>query len=312
MKPELRVLLFLVVVATVFVTAGNFLIAALYRRLRKLPKRTDRAYLYTRRLFLFLATVGIICVLYGFYEPYRPEVTFARVATKKFAKGSSQVRVVHISDVHSDPQPRLEPRLPGIIASQKPDLIVFTGDAANRGDHSAPVFRSLMFELAKIAPVYAVRGNWDMRTGALDELYAGTGVRVLEREVVPVEVNGQKVWTGGFPAEYGVDIHEMFAPAPKTEFRFLIHHYPDRGEAAADSNIDLMCAGHTHGGQVALPFYGALITMSRTDKQFESGLYRVKEMWLYVNRGIGMEGFGPRVRFWARPEITVIDIVPAQ
>jgi predicted MPP superfamily phosphohydrolase len=63
---------------------------------------------------------------------------------------------------------------------------------------------------------------------------------------------------------------------------------------------------------VALPLYGALITFSRFGKRFESGLYRVGGTALYVNRGIGMEGGGaPRVRFWARPEITLIELVPA-
>ena len=61
-----------------------------------------------------------------------------------------------------------------------------------------------------------------------------------------------------------------------------------------------------------MPFYGALVTLSRFGKRFESGLYRVGATWLYVNRGIGMEGGrGARVRFWSRPEVTVIDIYPA-
>ena len=62
---------------------------------------------------------------------------------------------------------------------------------------------------------------------------------------------------------------------------------------------------------MALPFYGALITLSRFGKRFEAGLYRVEETRLYVNRGVGMEGGrAPRVRFFARPELTVIDLVP--
>jgi predicted MPP superfamily phosphohydrolase len=60
-----------------------------------------------------------------------------------------------------------------------------------------------------------------------------------------------------------------------------------------------------------VPFYGALITFSRYDKKYEAGLYRAGATTLYVNRGIGMEGGRPpRVRFLARPEITVIDVTP--
>ena len=59
------------------------------------------------------------------------------------------------------------------------------------------------------------------------------------------------------------------------------------------------------------PFYGALITLSKYGKRFEGGTYKVDNTWLNVNRGIGMEGGpAPRVRFWAPPEITVIDVLP--
>jgi predicted MPP superfamily phosphohydrolase len=62
---------------------------------------------------------------------------------------------------------------------------------------------------------------------------------------------------------------------------------------------------------VALPWYGALITFSKFGKKYESGLYRVGTTTLYVNRGLGLEPRpGPQVRFLARPEIAVFDILP--
>ena len=64
---------------------------------------------------------------------------------------------------------------------------------------------------------------------------------------------------------------------------------------------------------MALPLYGALLTLSKFGKRYEAGLYREGATTLYVNRGIGMEGGpAPRVRFWARPEVTVIEIAPAR
>ena len=76
-------------------------------------------------------------------------------------------------------------------------------------------------------------------------------------------------------------------------------------------NVDLYLCGHTHGGQIAMPFYGALITMSKFGKKYEAGMYTVGDTILYVNRGIGMDGGpAPRVRFLARPEITVFEIHP--
>jgi uncharacterized protein len=68
-------------------------------------------------------------------------------------------------------------------------------------------------------------------------------------------------------------------------------------------------AGHTHGGQVRMPFYGALLTMSRFDKKYEMGLHTVSGTSLFVSRGIGFEPRMPRIRFFCRPEIAVIDVV---
>ena len=99
---------------------------------------------------------------------------------------------------------------------------------------------------------------------------------------------------------------------PADAFTILLYHYPDEVERARKRRVDLYCAGHTHGGQVALPLYGALLTLSRSGKKYEAGLYRVGETWLYVNRGIGMEGSSPRVRFCARPEVTVILLEPEE
>jgi len=73
--------------------------------------------------------------------------------------------------------------------------------------------------------------------------------------------------------------------------------------------VDLYLAGHTHGGQVRAPLYGAIVTFSEFGKRYEMGPYRVGGTMLYVNRGIGFEPELPRVRFLARPEVAVIDLI---
>src|SRR6185369_14004009 len=90
---------------------------------------------------LGVAAFGVLCGLYGrFVEPRWIEVTETRVETSRLPPGHRGVRIVHLSDIHSDPSPLVEERLPAIVASLKPDLIVFTGDAANSED-GVPVFR---------------------------------------------------------------------------------------------------------------------------------------------------------------------------
>ena len=97
------------------------------------------------------------------------------------------------------------------------------------------------------------------------------------------------------------------------DFSVLLYHKPDLAYAARDRQINLYLAGHTHGGQVRMPFYGAIFTNSRYGKNFEMGLYHLGQTDLYVSRGIGfVGGIGPRARFLCPPEVVVIDLIPAK
>jgi predicted MPP superfamily phosphohydrolase len=98
-------------------------------------------------------------------------------------------------------------------------------------------------------------------------------------------------------------------PSPGA-FTILLQHSPDLMADAVRERFDLYLAGHTHGGQIALPFYGALITYSRYGKKYEAGLYHEGSTTLYVNRGIGFAHQPmPEARFLARPEVTVIELL---
>ena len=84
-------------------------------------------------------------------------------------------------------------------------------------------------------------------------------------------------------------------------------HEPDfADEYALDGRVSLQLSGHSHGGQVRLPGLGALV-LPRYAQKYDQGLYRVRDMWLYTNRGIGL--IGPPVRFCCRPEVTEITLV---
>jgi predicted MPP superfamily phosphohydrolase len=260
---------------------------------------------------LGLAGAGVLCMAYAYLvEPYRLEVTHVRIAVSRMPAGGGPIRIVQVSDLHCDPKPRLEERLPAVVAAERPDVIAFTGDAVNSLE-GLPVFRECMKRLAAIAPTFAVSGNWERWRWDSVDLYAGTGVRELKGTAVRMETPGGPLWVVGAAFAASQTGASALAGLPAYEPRVFLYHAPDRAEQIAGWGADLCLCGHTHGGQVALPFYGALVTMSTTGKRYEAGLYRVGRMWLYVNRGIGMEGGVPRVRFCARPEVTVLDLVPA-
>ncbi len=306
----IRVSLFVSAVVAAYVATGVLAFRSLRRRTGDAAPAT-RQEIVIRRAVFALAGLGFICMAYGrFVEPYWLEVTHARIESTKLPRGARPIRIVQVSDIHSDPRPRLEERLPDVIAAQRPDLILFTGDAINSPE-GLSVFKRCLSRLADIAPTFAVRGNWDVDYWEHLDLFGGTGVRELDATAAPVKIGGTEIWVAGVSAYGESRIGEAIAPVPAGALTLFLCHFPDYIFDVASRRVDLCLAGHTHGGQVALPFYGALTTNSRLDKRFEAGLYRVGQTWLYVNRGLGMEGDpAPRVRFCSRPEVTVIEVWP--
>jgi hypothetical protein len=255
----------------------------------------------------------LLCIAYGYFiEPYRLTVSHVKITSPKIPKGFGALKVVHISDIHSDPRPRLEDRLPQAIADEHPDIIVFTGDSINSPE-GLPVFKNCLSKIAAIAPTFVVKGNWDSWSSRNLSLFDGTGAHELNGKSAMTEVRGLQIWIAGIAVGNENSLDRALGAIPGDALKVFLFHYPDLIKEVADRKVDLYLAGHTHGGQIALPFYGALITLSRYGKTYESGLFRERDTWLYVNRGIGMEGgYAPRVRFWSPPEVTAIEVLPAQ
>lgn len=258
--------------------------------------------------FLGLTAFGVLSAIWAFIEPNYPEVTRTVITSPKL---NQSIRLVHLSDLHSDPNPRLEEELPDLIASLEPDLVVFTGDAVN-SEAGLPVFRKMLRTIASRHPTFAVKGNWEVWWFSHLDVFEGTGARELDGHAVPLSVRGQELWLAGAAVEGDHLVPSALAQVPSSAFTIFLHHYPSAWPLAR-SKADLHLAGDTHGGQIVLPLIGAPIRISRGDGRFyESGLQTIDGVTLYVNRGIGMEGgSAPRVRFGCRPEVAVIELRPA-
>ena len=249
---------------------------------------------------------------YGrFIEPRWLDVTRVRVESPHLVGATRPIRIAQISDTHCEVYAGLDEGLADTIAGLSPDVIVFTGDALN-SRAAAPRFRRLMTRLAKIAPTLVVKGNWDVVQYRDVDLFSGTGVRELAGEAVKLHIAGADVWFAGAPMYDKAKFAAALAAVPKDKCTVFLFHHPDAAvEVAAHGGVDLQLSGHTHGGQVAIPGFGALITMSSYGNRFERGLCKVGRMHVYVNRGLGMEGnAAPRVRFGSRPELTLIELTP--
>jgi len=292
--------------AAVVVAAEMFLLVDFLRCGRMPGKPTSKLFSKGAIAIHVIALAAVLCFCYGlFVEPYLLEVNEIRIDTDKL--GSVKLRIVQISDLHCDMKMRNEEKLVRFVNAAKADIVVFTGDAVN-GPESVGIFRETMKGLEASIAKFAVRGNWWANIENR-ELFEGTGFKVLERDSVRLEKGGQEFYISGLNFWDGNYSGELLSVNSPDRFNVFLYHSPDLIEDVANFNVDLYLAGHTHGGQIALPFYGPVLTFSKFGKKYASGLYRVGKTDLYVNRGVGMEGgSAPRARFLARPEIAIFDI----
>lgn len=257
----------------------------------------------------FLVLAALLCFLYGFLvEPYWIEVKRVPLFTPKLKDAT--IRIVQFSDTHCERKIANERRLVSIINSLDPDVVVFTGDALNRAQ-SLTLFKDTLKGINANLGKFAVKGNWDVIYWRCLDLFGGTGFKVMDGNSAKLTKNGEDFFISGVSYENSYRWGQALGGVPDNYFSVFLCHSPDLIEDLKWVNVDLYLAGHTHGGQIALPFYGALITLSKHDKKYESGKHIFENTVIYVNRGLGLEGgFFPRARFFSRPEITVFDIMP--
>jgi hypothetical protein len=239
-------------------------------------------------------------------EPNWVQVTHRTVKTAKLPVGS-HFRIVQLADIHLDRFGVHEIQMMNLTARQRPDLIVLTGDhTVEKSPRAMHYLTQIAVRLSRLAPVYAIEGNWDIPDD-MAALEAG-GAKTLTGWTVFHGQGGARVALGCVPW----DRQGECAPPRKIQrlYTVALCHVPDRFPEVARERIDLMLAGHTHGGQVRLPLFGALLPDWRLVGKYQAGMYSIRTSRLYVSRGIGMEGgAAPNVRFWCRPEVAVIDIV---
>ncbi len=261
-----------------------------------------------------LAGLEICCLLYAqCVEPGWLEVTTHRLSLEGLG---GSLRVVHLSDLHleEDSDSWVDEVLDA-VARARPDLILLTGDYLNRKSEEAGLSRLLqrLVEIAGADRVFGVTGNFETYTG-VSPAFADSGVALLDGVVVVHTRRSAALQIAGI-GYHDLRVSEdllgdLAAQVDPSVPSVLLHHTPDLAESEGIHAFDLVLCGHTHGGQVRLPLYGALITLSRYGKKYEAGLYHLGgETNMYVNRGLGTEPLpGLRLRFLCRPEVAVFGL----
>lgn len=252
---------------------------------------------FTRRRLLLGAGLGLPTALLG--DALALEPNWLRVRTVRLAKDQPTHRIVHFTDLHHKGDRKLLEAVVSKVNALKPDLACFTGDLIEEAKH-LPETLELIRGIR--APLYGVPGNHDYWANAdfkaIADAFRATGGAWL-MDATARTADG-KCTLSGLTCQSG---HRP-EPVPGTR-NVLLAHYPAWMKRFDGLRFDLTLAGHSHGGQVRLPFFGPLVVPWGVD-EYDWGLFETKTGPLYVNAGIGW--FYLNVRFRCRPEITVIEI----
>ncbi len=258
------------------------------------------------RVALVANVLLALCLFDGwFIEPHRLTVTRITDSSPKIALTTGDLTIVHISDIHFEHDNPLVRKVLLTVAAQKPDLIVLTGDIPQLGPFDTEQLSEWLGKLRRVAPVYAVPGYYEDEA-VIEDSAINDGV-LLASEFKETEVRGTKIVLQGFGPKDRISA--ALRPDTDDALYIVLDHTPDSIPGAAGLKPDWFFCGHTHGGQVRLPFWGAIVTASYTGKRYEYGRYRVGTMQAFVTRGIGLEPRpAPQVRFLCPPEIVVLKI----
>lgn len=281
----------------------------------------------TRRDFLKLsgtvlqrsAALSLMMYLYGTdVETNWIEVTQVTLKLPRLDPAFHGLRLAQLSDFHvghgMDAQ-RLEWILE-LALVERPEAFLLTGDFVDKYPRRMGTAESLaavsacFSKLAAASPTFAVLGNHDHKVDGpgVEAALTSAGVQVLRNTRSTLMLDGRPLTIAGVD-----DIRErkdrldlLLPQLPEDDSALLLVHEPDSADImSATGRFAAQFSGHSHGGQLALPFLGPLY-LPEWGRKYPQGLYRVGGMWLYTNRGIGVTSVN--FRFNCRPEITVFTL----
>lgn len=251
------------------------------------------------------------------------EVTLTTIVSNRLPQSFSGYVIAHVSDLHNAEFGKGNSELLQKLEDGNPDIIVITGDLADSRHTDIDIAVKFANEAMKIAQVYYVTGNHEARLDGYDRLETGltdAGVIVLRDEVHRIERSNEEIlliglddpgfalksnWFGETQAMINAKLKNL--NADRNTFSVLLSHRPELFEIYAGNQIDLVLSGHTHGGQIRLPFIGALVAPDQGFfPKYDAGLFHSGNTKMIVSRGLGNSIIPVRVN--NRPELVIVTL----
>ncbi len=275
-------------------------------------------------LILSLLFLLIVIIIYLYFENNYIKITNIDIVDSKIPSEFKDFTIVHISDLHNKQFGKNQKNIISKINKISPDIIVITGDLISSYSTNLDIAIDFINNAIKVAPIYYVNGNHESRLpedyNSLKSQMKSAGVNILENSYSSISKENSKINIIGindpsFDALqlYGYTDQQIISKDLEKltnnsdEYTILLSHRPELFDTYCSYNINLVFAGHAHGGQIRLPFIGGVIAPNQGFfPQYTSGLYQKGNTNMIVSRGLGNSAFPFRIN--NRPEIVVVKL----
>ncbi|MBE6737456.1 MAG: metallophosphoesterase [Ruminococcaceae bacterium] len=270
---------------------------------------------------IIILSLVLIFLLSGIYCNRNLKTVLYNLSFKSLPKSFDGFRIAQISDLHNCEHGKGNSKTLTLLKNAHPDIIVITGDMIDSRRTKIDVSEAFAKKAVKIAPCYYVCGNHEARMpdeyAILLKKLKKAGVHTMQNEIITIKKNSDSITLIGAEDPYVIR-RETEEPNSEilnktlkellkqnhSDFTVLLCHRPEHIKVYAEHNIDLCLTGHTHGGQIKLPFIGGLFAPNQGFlPKYDSGFFKEKDTTLFISRGVGNSQFP--VRFLNPPEIPI-------
>lgn len=270
---------------------------------------------------LVIAGLALAFIIWTIWGNVTVGVTHYTIKNGRLPEAFQGFKIAMVSDFHNAGFANDNSRLIEMIKKEDPDIIAITGDLVDSSRTDIDTSIRFVSRLSEIAPCYYITGNHESWIGdklkELEEKLIAENVIILHNEHVLLERDSEKIQLAGIDdpdfidrdtfVQESIEKRQIEETGLNEGYTILLSHRPETFKAYVDEKIDLVLAGHAHGGQFRLPFVGGLIAPNQGFfPKYDAGVYRQDSTAMIVSRGIG-NSIIP-VRIGNRPEIVIVEL----
>lgn len=272
------------------------------------------------KIIFLLITIIILLCIYLIYETFTLQLTKYEITTPKIPSNFNNYKIIQISDFHNTKSSKLNTALINTLKKEQPNLIFITGDLVGSSKNNMSSALTFLNNIADVAPIYYVTGNHEAKINNYSELkkhLLTLKVNILDNQITTININNQSLtilgvadpnftpqtYSAGAAQTISTELTNLISPNDNN-YKILLSHRPELFETYVNKKIDLIFTGHAHGGQIRIPFIGALHAPNQGFfPKYTSGIFKNNNSTMIVSRGIGTSTIPFRIN--CRPELVI-------